>query len=343
MEYYSLNQYLKDTFGEKLYKIAIDGGFTCPNRDGTLDTCGCIFCSGAGSGDFAQKRSLSVTEQIERGKQLVAGKMPAAAINPAGKSASLANRHTGQTGGRYIAYFQAFTNTYAPVSRLRALYEEAIVHPEIAVLSVATRPDCLPDDVIDLLAELNAIKPVWVELGLQTIHEKTADYIRRGYPLSVYDDAIRRLQDAGLTVITHVILGLPGETFEDMKETVAYVGKSNSDIPFPMASWNESYESAFPENNNNRHSPHIGIKLQLLHVLEGTDLATDYRAGKFQTLSLDEYTRLICECLALLPPEMVIHRMTGDGAKKILIAPEWSKDKKRVLNTLRRAIEAYEL
>ena len=297
MEYYSLNQYLKDTFGEKLYKIAIDGSFTCPNRDGTLGDRGCIFCSGAGSGDFAQKRSLSVTEQIESGKQLVAGKMKT-------------------TGSHYIAYFQAYTNTYAPVAVLRTLYEEAIRHPDIAVLSIATRPDCLPDDVIELLAELNAIKPVWIELGLQTIHEKTADYIRRGYPLSVYDDAVRRLQDVGLTVITHVILGLPGETFEDMKETVAYVGK--------MA------------------KPYDGIKLQLLHVLEGTDLAVDYHTGKFRVLSLKEYTRLICECLALLPPEIVVHRMTGDGAKKILIAPEWSKDKKRVLNTLRRAIKAYE-
>lgn len=294
MEYYSLNQYLKDTFGQKIYKIAIDAGFTCPNRDGTLDTRGCIFCSGRGSGDFAESASLSVTEQIERGKTKVSAKMP-------------------KGNGRYIAYFQAFTNTYASVSHLRRLYEEALSHPAIAALSIATRPDCLPDNVICLLEELNTIKPVWVELGLQTIHEKSAGYIRRGYALPVYDDAVRRLKNAGLTVITHLILGLPGESTEDMKASVSYVGNSGID----------------------------GIKLQLLHVLEGTDLAKDYRAGLFKTLSLEEYSDLICECIALLPKHIVIHRMTGDGSKKLLIAPEWSKDKKRVLNTLQKKLREY--
>ena len=294
MEYYSLNQYLKNNFGEKIYKIAIDGGFTCPNRDGTLDTRGCIFCSGHGSGDFAEDAALSVTEQIERGKVRLSKKMP-------------------EGKGKYIAYFQAYTNTYAPVSRLKDLYTEAISHPDIVGISIATRPDCLADDIISLLKRLNTQKPVWVELGLQTIHQKSAEYIRRGYDLPVYDDAVKRLKGAGLTVITHVILGLPGETRQDMLDTVAYVGNSAVD----------------------------GIKLQLLHVLEGTDLAREYRAGKFEVLSLEDYTDLICECLAILPETMVIHRMTGDGNKKDLIAPEWSKNKKRVLNTLLKKIKDY--
>ena len=265
MEYYSLNQYLKDTFGEKVYKLALDAGFTCPNRDGTLGTGGCIFCSGAGSGDFAECRNLSVTEQIARGKKRLEKKIKS---------------------GKYIAYFQAFTNTYAPVEKLRNVYEEALMQPDVVAISVATRPDCLPHDVIDLLAELNRIKPVWVELGLQTIHEKSAEYIRRGYPLAVYDDAVRKLKNAGLTVITHVILGLPGETEEEMKQTVSYVGAGGAD----------------------------GIKLQLLE--------------------LDEYVRLVADCLELLPDDMVIHRLTGDGDKRTLVAPMWSADKKRVLNAL---------
>ncbi|MBE6009326.1 MAG: TIGR01212 family radical SAM protein [Lachnospiraceae bacterium] len=294
MDYYSLNQYLKDTFGTKVYKIAIDGGFTCPNRDGTLDTRGCIFCSGHGSGDFAEDASLSVTEQIERGKLRLSKKMP-------------------EGKGKYIAYFQAYTNTYAPICRLKSLFTKAISHPDIVGLSIATRPDCLPDDVISLLQELNTQKPVWVELGLQTIHKRSADYIRRGYILPVYDDAVIRLKEAGLTVITHVILGLPGETKEEMKETVAYVGNSSVD----------------------------GIKLQLLHVLKGTDLAEEYLAGRFETISFEDYCQLICECLSILPETMVIHRMTGDGNKRDLIAPEWSKNKKRVLNTLLKKIKEY--
>lgn len=290
MEYYSLNQYLKNTFGQKVYKIALDGGFTCPNRDGALGTRGCIFCSGDGSGDFAENRALSVTEQLERGKKRVAKKLH---------------------GGKYIAYFQAFTNTYAPVERLRQLYEEAISHSDVVALSIATRPDCLPDEVIALLQELNKRKPVWVELGLQTIHEKTAEYIRRGYRLSAYDEAVRKLKQIDVRVIVHVILGLPYETKDEMKETVSYVGKSGAD----------------------------GIKLQLLHVLKGTDLEQEYLQGKFRTLELEEYVSLVADCIAILPPGMVIHRMTGDGAKVKLIAPGWSADKKRVLNALKKAIE----
>lgn len=289
MEYYALNQYLQDTFGEKVYKIALDGGFTCPNRDGTLGTRGCIFCSGAGSGDFAQCRALSITEQLARGKERLAGKYH---------------------GAKYIAYFQAFTNTYAPVERLRALYEEAMSDAQVAVLSIATRPDCLSDEVTALLKELNRRKPVWVELGLQTIHEKTADYIRRGYVLAVYDEAVRKLKEADIQVIVHVILGLPYETKDEMMETVSYVGKSGAD----------------------------GIKLQLLHVLEGTDLEREYLQGKFRTLELEEYARLVADCIAILPPGMVIHRMTGDGAKAKLIAQVWSADKKRVLGALQKAI-----
>lgn len=289
MEYYSLNKYAKDTFGEKVYKISIDGGFTCPNRDGTLDTRGCIFCSGNGSGEFAGSRQQSVTEQIEEGKLRVSKKIK---------------------NGKYIAYFQAFTNTYAPVERLRALYLEAINHKDIVAISIGTRPDCLSDDVITLLKELNQIKPVWVELGLQTIHEESASYIRRGYTLSVYDEAVVRLKEVGLSVIVHVILGLPGETFDMMKETVSYVGNSGID----------------------------GIKLQLLHVIRGTDLEKDYLDKKFDVMSMEEYVTLVADCLELLPKDVVIHRMTGDGDKRTLVAPLWSGDKKRVLNALNKEI-----
>ncbi len=293
MRYYALNDYLQDTFGEKVYKIALNGGFTCPNRDGTLDTRGCIFCSGAGSGEFAGRSEDSITAQIEQGKERIKKKIK---------------------NGKYIAYFQAFTNTYAPVQRLRALYEEAVSHPDIAVLSVATRPDCLSQEVVALRQEMNRRKPVWVELGLQTIHEKTAEYIRRGYPLSVYDGAVKALKEIGVQVIVHVILGLPGETEEEMKETVSYVGKSGAD----------------------------GIKLQLLHVMKGTDLERAYREGNCRVMEAEEYVRLVADCIALLPERMVIHRMTGDGDKKTLIAPKWSMDKKRVLNALQKAIREKE-
>jgi len=289
MEYYSLNDYLQDTFGEKVYKIALDGGFTCPNRDGTLGTGGCIFCSGAGSGEFAGSAGDSVAVQIEKGKERVKKKVK---------------------NGKYIAYFQAFTNTYAPVQRLRELYEEALSHPDIVALSIATRPDCLSGEVMGLLEEMNRRKPVWVELGLQTIHERTAEYIRRGYPLSAYDDAVKRLKEIGVQVIVHVILGLPGETAEDIKKTVSYVGKSGAD----------------------------GIKLQLLHVIKGTDLEKEYNDGKIRVMEMEEYVALVADCIALLPERMAIHRMTGDGDKKALVAPGWSTDKKKVLNALHKAI-----
>lgn len=287
MEYYSFNQYLKDTFGFKVYKISINAGFTCPNRDGTLGTRGCIFCSRGGSGDFAESSSLSVTEQIESGKQRVSKKIKS---------------------GKYIAYFQAFTNTYAPVEVLAEKYCEAINHPDIVGISIATRPDCLGEEVLTLLSEINKIKPVFVELGLQTIHEKTAEYIRRGYPLSVYDNAIKALKKAGINTVVHLIIGLPNESREEMLESVEYACKSGAD----------------------------GIKLQLLHILKGTDLADDYLSGKFETLSMEEYLSIIKDCVEIIPKNVVIHRLTGDGPKKDLIAPLWSADKKSVLNALNK-------
>ena len=284
-----LNDYLKKEFGEKVYKIALNGGFTCPNRDGTKGDRGCIFCSAGGSGEFAEDPNLPITEQIERGKVRVAEKYH---------------------GSSYIAYFQAFTGTYAPVERLRELYSEAISHPDVVCMSVATRPDCLPGEVLDLLAEMNAIKPVWVELGLQTIHERTAAYIRRSYDLKEYDRAVRELKNRNIKVITHVILGLPKETTDDMKATVSYVANSGAD----------------------------GIKLQLLHILKGTDLADEYAEGKIKVMSMDEYIEVLRECLGLIPEDMVVHRMTGDGDKKLLIAPEWSADKKRVMNAIEKML-----
>lgn len=289
MEYLSFNKYLKDKFGQKVYKISLDGGFTCPNRDGKAGTRGCIFCSKGGSGDFAESREMSITEQIENGKKKVEKKIKS---------------------GKYIAYFQAFTNTYAPVEMLRQKYEEAINHPDIVALSIATRPDCLGDDVLRLLDEMNKIKPVFVELGLQTIHQKSAKYIRRGYDLSVYDKAVRDLNEIGVNIVVHVILGLPNESENDMLETVKYVCESGAN----------------------------GIKLQLLHVIDGTDLAKDYEKGLFKTLEFDEYVNLIVKCVKIIPKDIVIHRLTGDGAKKDLIAPLWSADKKRVLNAINKAL-----
>lgn len=289
MKYTTLNNYLKEQFGEKVYKIALNGGFTCPNRDGSIDTRGCIFCSKGGSGDFAESPDLTITEQIENGKKRLEKKIK---------------------NGKYIAYFQAFTNTYAPVERLRTIYEEAINHPEIVALSIGTRPDCLGDDVLALLNELNKIKPIFVELGLQTINEDTARYIRRGYTLEVYDKAVADLHKIGINVVTHIILGLPNESKEDMLNSVKYACKVTD-----------------------------GIKLQLLHILKGTDLAKDYEQGKFEVLTLEQYTEIIKECVQIIPENVVIHRLTGDGAKKDLIAPLWSADKKAVLNTINRALK----
>ena len=289
--YYSLNRCLRERFGEKVYKLALDGGMSCPNRDGTVGMGGCIFCSAGGSGDFAEGRCASVAEQLERAKARVRGKTDAA---------------------KFIAYFQSYTNTYAPVEYLERLFREALAEESVVAISIGTRPDCLPGEVVELLGRLNRVKPVWVELGLQTIHEKTARYIRRGYALEVYEDALRRLKAAGLEVVVHVILGLPGERREDMLATIDYLA--------------------------GEHRPD-GVKLQLLHVLEGTDLAADYRAGKFRCMEMEEYFDLLFECLRRLPKDMVIHRLTGDGPKRILIAPKWTGDKKRVLNAMRREME----
>lgn len=285
--YYSLDYYLKQTYGEKLYKIALDGGMTCPNRDGTLGVRGCIFCSAGGSGDFAGDRRTSITEQIEAGK------------------AQSIRKHNGSS---YIAYFQAYTNTYAPVSYLRSVFTEAINHPDIRILSIATRPDCLNDDVLALLAELNKKKPVWVELGLQTIHEETAQFIRRGYKLPVFKDALRKLRKIGITVIVHTILCLPGESREMMLDTIRYL--NTQDIQ--------------------------GIKLQLLHILKHTDLADYYEKHPFYLPSQEEYYELLGMCICSLRPDIVIHRLTGDGPKQLLVAPLWTGNKRQVLNGMQR-------
>ena len=276
--FYSVNEYLKGTYGVKMYKLALNGGMNCPNRDGLIDTRGCIFCSAGGSGDFA-------CTNVDDAKKLISNKY---------------------TGNNFIAYFQAYTNTYADVSYLRNLFMPVINNPDVKILSIATRPDCLDDSVITLLDELNKIKPVWIELGLQTIHKKTSDYIRRGYELDIFTDAVKRLNNSDIKVIVHMILGLPGESDEMMLDTARFIANSGA--------W--------------------GIKLQLLHVLKGTDLADDYNNHLFETMTMDNYIRLIGRIIELLPPDMVIHRLTGDGPKKILIAPLWSADKKRVHNSL---------
>lgn len=303
--YYSLDYYLKQTFGEKVYKLALNGGMTCPNRDGTLGTGGCIFCSEGGSGEFAAEHCGSVTEQIEQAKQRVSRKI---------------------TSGRYIAYFQSYTNTYAPLSYLESLFSEAISHPDIAVLSVATRPDCLPPETVSLLARLNRIKPVWVELGLQTIHESTARAIGRGYELPCFLDAVKRLKKEGLTVVVHVILGLPGETREQMLDTIRYLGNLTQEVTAghsaPAACFTPSID---------------GVKLQLLHLLKGTKLARLYETEPFPILTLEEYTALILDCIRLLPPNIVIHRISGDGPKSLLLEPAWSGNKRLVLNTIAKA------
>ncbi len=285
--YHSLDYMLRERFGEKIYKVSLNGGMTCPNRDGTLGDRGCIFCSAGGSGDFAGDACQSITQQIESQKLLLERKRPA---------------------GKYIAYFQAYTNTYAPAKYLRSIFSEALSHPDIVGLSIGTRPDCLGDDVLQLLDELNLQKPVWVELGLQTIHKKTADYIRRGYELDCFEKALGHLRAISVDVIVHTILGLPGESREDILATMEYLN----------------------------HCDIQGIKLQLLHVLRGTDLAEDYQKGLFQVYTMEEYLELLITCLERLRPDMVIHRITGDGPKNLLIAPTWSSNKRTVLNTLHK-------
>ena len=286
MKYYTLTDYCRDAFGKKLYRLSLDGGFTCPTRDGTLDTRGCIFCSRAGSGEFAS-RGADIDAQIEAAKRRVADKH--------------------RDGDGYIAYFQSFTNTYAPVEKLRALFTPVIEREDIDVLAVATRPDCLEPDKLALLRELNGIKPVWVELGLQTTKEESVRFIRRGYENEVYYNAVRRLREAGICVITHVIVGLPGETLEDMKNTVRYLVSAGSD----------------------------GVKFHLLHVLKDADLYEYWRRGEVKTLTKEEYLSILSELLPLLPEKTVVHRLTGDGDKRTLAAPLWSADKKDVMNSIR--------
>ena len=283
-----LSEYYKETFGCKVYKLSLDGGFSCPNRDGTLGTGGCIFCTG--SGEFAEGGPEPISRQLEKAKLRV-------------------NRKN--KDGKYMAYFQAFTNTYAPVEHLRKLYYEAIAPEDIVGLAIGTRPDCLGDDVVQLLSEVNAVKPVSVELGLQTIHGDTARYIRRGYEAEVYYDGVKRLKEKGIEVVTHIILGLPGETEEMMLATTEAAVKAGTD----------------------------GVKFHLLHVLQNTDLAKDYAEGKFQCMTLEEYGAILKKCIDVLPEHIIIHRITGDGAKKDLIAPLWSGDKKRVLNYLHKVLD----
>ncbi len=284
---YMLSDYLKEQYGTKLNKLLLSGGMTCPNRDGKCGTDGCIFCSSNGSGEFSQCSSLSVSEQIEREKLKLQEKSKA---------------------DRYIAYFQAFSNTYQTVEYLRDLYLPVVKREDIAVLSVATRPDCLPKETIELLKELNSIKPVWIELGLQTIKEETANFIRRGYPLQEYDFAVKQLKEAGIKVITHLILGLPGESKEDMIASAEYAGKCSD-----------------------------GIKFHLLYVIKGTALADLYEEGKISLISQEAYIQTLCDCVRSIPETVVIHRLTGDADKSSLIDPLWSSDKLKVLREIHNA------
>lgn len=286
--YRTLNQHYQEKFGCKVYKLSIDGGFSCPNRDGTVGTGGCIFCNETGSGDFAVC-GKSITRQLQEAKRWVEQK---------------------NKNGKYIAYFQSFTGTYAPPEVLHSRYLEAIAPEEILGLSVGTRPDCLGEDVVEVLKAVNAIKPVTVELGLQTIHEASARYIRRGYVNQVYFDAVKRLKDAGIEVVTHIILGLPGETAELAAQTTRAAVKAGTD----------------------------GVKFHLLHVLKNTDLEKDYLEGKVSCLSLEEYGDWLCTCIKEVPEHVTVHRITGDGAKRNLVAPLWSADKKRVLNYLNKRL-----
>lgn len=292
--YYSFDSFLKNRFGEKIYKVSLDGGFTCPNRDGTIGTGGCIFCSEGGSGDFASDARLPVSDQITQGISLVAAKNPSS---------------------RYIAYFQAFTNTYAPVSRLRKLFTEAIEDSRIAALAIGTRPDCLPDNVLALLKELNERKPVFVELGLQTIHPVTAGLIRRGYPLSCFEEAVRNLSSIGVWTVVHLILGLPGETEDMMLESVRYLNSL----------------------------PIHGVKFSMLHILKGTDLADIYREKPFPVFTMESYVNLILQCIGNLRSDIVIHRLTGDGPKDLLIAPLWSLRKRTVLNNIAHQLKVQDI
>ncbi|MCM1160120.1 MAG: TIGR01212 family radical SAM protein [Roseburia sp.] len=292
--YYTLSDYLKNTYGEKIYKIALDGGFTCPNRDGTLAAGGCIFCSKGGSGEFAvPAQGLSIDQQITAGLSLFHGK---------------------KTGNRFIAYFQAYTNTYGPIAKLEKLYREALLHPRIVGISIATRPDCLGDEVLSLFSMLKKEFPqkfIWVELGLQTVSEKTAAYIKRGYSLPICTEAIRKLHALSIPVIVHLILGLPGETMEHVWSSIDYVNR----------------QAVF------------GVKLQLLHILKDTKLAEEYRLGNISPLSKEEYLQILTSAITHLSPEITIHRVTGDGSRELLLAPLWSLNKRDVLNSLHKKMK----
>ncbi len=283
----TLNNYLKDTFGEKVYKLSVNINCTCPNRDGTLDTRGCIFCH-SGSSHFAEFGS-NIDEQLDRAKLRLKDKTDAK---------------------KFIAYFGSYTNTYAPIEYLRAVFTAAIIRDDIVAVSIGTRPDCLSSDVLDLLTELNQIKPIWIELGLQTSKPSSVEYIRRCYDNSVFENAVYELKKRGITVITHIIIGLPNETVDDMTDSVDFAVKCGTD----------------------------GIKLQLLHILEGTDLFSDYQKGIVKVLELDEYVNILVECIRHIPKQVVIHRLTGDAPKQYLAAPLWSGDKKRVLNTINKRL-----
>lgn len=289
MDIYTTNAYIRDTFGEKLYKISLNAGTTCPNRDGKAGTGGCIFCSASGSGDFSEDAVMSIDEQIELAKKRISGKCKC---------------------DRYIAYFQSYTNTYGDVDALREKFLAAARRDDVAAVSIASRPDCFDPEVIDMIKDIIAVKPVWIELGLQTANDRTAQLINRCYDISVYDETMNRLRELGVHIIVHMIIGLPGETKEDMIDTVRYIVRSGAN----------------------------GIKLQLLHVLRGTVLEKMYEEGVFRALTFDEYADILCDCLKELPPDMVVHRFTGDGPKNILVAPLWSADKKRVINDLNRII-----
>lgn len=293
MNYITLSEHYRRRFGCKVYKLSLQSGCSCPNRDGNIGFGGCIFCSEGGSGDFAAPL-LPIEEQIQIAKHRVEHKLPK------------------DKSGRYIAYFQSYTNTYGDVKRLSMLYRKTLSFPEIVGISIGTRPDCLPEEMLDMLSELNTIKPVTVELGLQTVHDKTAEKIHRGYNTDVFEKAYKSLTLRGIEVVVHVILGLPGENIADMLGTIDYLAELKPVLP--------------------------GIKLQLLHILKGTALAAEYSKNHFPIFTMDEYTDLVVECIRRLPEETVIHRMTGDGPKSLLIAPEWSGDKKRVLNMLNRKL-----
>lgn len=297
MNYITLSEYYRRRFGRKVYRLSLQSGCSCPNRDGNIGFGGCIFCSEGGSGDFAAPL-LPIEEQIQIAKHRVEHKLPK------------------DKSGRYIAYFQSYTNTYGDVKRLSMLYRKTLSFPEIVGISIGTRPDCLPEEMLDMLSELNTIKPVTVELGLQTVHNKNAEKIHRGYNTDVFEKAYKSLTLRGIEVVVHVILGLPGENIADMLDTIDYLAELKPVLP--------------------------GIKLQLLHILKGTALAAEYSKNHFPIFTMDEYTDLVVECIRRLPEETVIHRMTGDGPKSLLIAPEWSGDKKRVLNMLNRKLREAE-